>query len=51
MTPGSKGGWVNEWKKGRAAMYYSLSDEERAELDQVCDQWNLGGLSAGEKKR
>ncbi|KZV62305.1 hypothetical protein PENSPDRAFT_670448 [Peniophora sp. CONT] len=47
--PGTRGGWISEYPKGRRAFYRRLSEEQRAELDRIAKQWNRTGTPKSAK--
>lgn len=49
LTPADKGAWIAEYPKARAAIYYSLSEDEREEMETLCEQWNRTGIPPGQK--
>ncbi|VDB99994.1 unnamed protein product [Peniophora sp. CBMAI 1063] len=51
LKPGAKKGWLTEYKRARAAVYYSLTEEERTEVQVLCKQWNRTGIPLSIKKK
>ena len=51
IRPGSTQGWLREWRKARDAIYWSLTDEQHDEIEEICDQWNATGTSGAQKKK
>ncbi|VDB91627.1 unnamed protein product [Peniophora sp. CBMAI 1063] len=51
LAAGSKDGWIAEYPKARAAIYYSLTDEEREAIQTLCESWNRTGIPKGMKKK
>ena len=51
LKPGSTGGWLREWNKARAALYWSLSEEQHEEIEDICDRWNATGIPGAQKKK
>ena len=51
LKAGSKDGWIAEYPKARAAIYYTLSDEDREAVGDVCKAWNRGGIPKTVKKK
>ncbi|VDC03131.1 unnamed protein product [Peniophora sp. CBMAI 1063] len=43
--------WIREYKKARLVLYYSLSDEDRNDLDTLVFEWNKNGLPPEQKRR
>lgn len=43
--------WISEYKKALAAVFYSLTEEERDMIDAVCEKWNSNGLPKELKKK
>ena len=51
LAAGSKDGWITEYNKARAALYYTLTDEEREAIAEVCEAWNASGTPKEVKKK
>ena len=51
LASGDKGGWITEYKKARAAIYYTLTDEERESVADLCEAWNRGTIPKPVKKK
>ena len=44
LPSGSKEGWITEYNKASAAIFHTLSAEERATVTEICDAWNTTGI-------
>ena len=51
MVAGSKDGWITEYNKGRAAIYHTLTDEERDAISELCESWNGSGTPKEVKRK
>lgn len=51
LEPGGSQGWIAEYTKARAVIYYSLTDDEHDEVVRVSEQWNLTGIPKDQKKK
>lgn len=51
LAAGTTDGWIAEYPKARAAIWYTLSEEERAAIETIRKTWNRTGLPKLVKKK
>lgn len=51
MVAGDKAGWIAEYNKARAAIWFSLSAEEREGVQSLVKTWNRTGIPKEVKKK
>lgn len=49
LTTSNKRGWIAEYPKARAALFHSLSADERKEVETIALMWNRTGIPASKK--